>query len=288
METMLTTPQPSTSESATQPAETKEPAQTTTPSAIDWAPHVPKGSEKVFESFKGKSLTDVFNAHVEAQKLIGGSIRLPKPDATPEDRAKALGDIYNKLGRPETADKYDLGELPPLHDAVKWDDARLNAAKGELHKMGLSNDQAKGVLALFSKEVGALFPDTSAVAAKSREELITHYGSQAMFERNVANAQRPLKLYGDAETVAWLEQTGIGNSPAFIKLMAKIGKELVEHGAAEPASEVDYMSVKDAQDSINKVMNDKGDVYWSRPGTPGKDERVEEVRNWHRIVAGEV
>jgi len=55
-------------------------------------------SEKSLQSFK--DLPALAKSYVEAQKMIGGSIRLPKPDAPPEEREKVIGDIYTKLGRP--------------------------------------------------------------------------------------------------------------------------------------------------------------------------------------------
>lgn len=256
--------------------------------AGDWFPSIPKGSEKIFESYKDKPLTDVLNSFVEAQKVVGGSIRLPKADAKPEERDKALGDIYNKLGRPETPDKYELGELPALPENIKWDDAKLTSIKTQLHKAGLSNNQVKAALSMYAAELKTIVPDNSAVAAESRQALIDHYGSQAMFDRNISMAHKAVKEFGDAELITWLDSTGVGNAPAFVKFMSKIGKELVEHGAVEPSSEMDYLSTTEAQTKINEVNVNKADIYWAKPGTPGKAERMKEVGEWYKIVAGEI
>lgn len=262
------------------------PEQTTAP-AIDWTPHVPKGAEKVFESYKGKPLSDVLNSVVEAQKLIGGSIRLPKADAKPEEREKALDDIFNKLGRPEDPSKYDLGELPEV-PGVKWDDARLSAAKAELHKARLTNDQVKLVFSLFGKEIGAMFPDHSAVAAQSREQLIQELGSEAAFTRQIAYAQQAIRQFGGDEMTQYLDQTGLGNHPAMVKFAAKIGRELAEHGAMEPATGKLALSTDEAQKQVAEIMNNPKDLYFAQPGTPGKAERMKEVELLFKIVAGEI
>lgn len=280
-DTIATTPAPSTSEST-------PPAQPSQPSAVDWTPYVPKGAEKVFESYKGKSLGDIFESHVAAQKMMGDSIRLPKADAKPEDVKRAKDDIYNKLGRPESPDKYDLGELPVINDRFQWDEARLKDAKTTLHGLGLNNDQAKAVMGLFAKEVSAYFPDNVKEAAASKESLIQHYGSEAMYERNIGFAHKAVKEFGDEETVKWLDESGVGNSPAFVKLMAKLGKELMEHGAVEPSSDVDYISPAEAQKRIDAIMADINDLYWKPARTPGKETRVKEVEELFKIVAGEV
>jgi len=258
------------------------------PQAIDWSSAIPKGAEKVFESYKGKPLTDVFNTFVEAQKTIGGSIRLPKADAKPDERAKALSDIYAKLGRPESPDKYDLGELPLINDTFQWNQERLATAKTALHQAGLTNDQVKSVMGVYANELKSLFPDQVTVAAESRQKMIDEYGSEQMFERQLNFAQSAVKQYGDAEFNTWLETTGLGNHPAFIKVMSKIGRELTEHGALEPSSGDLNMTSADAQQKINEIMNDPKDVYWAKLGTPGKDERVKEVQNLWKMVSGEL
>ena len=63
--------------------------------AGDWFASIPQEfqSEKSIQSFKGKPIGDVVKSFVEAQKLVGGSIRLPKPDAAAEERKKFLDDI---------------------------------------------------------------------------------------------------------------------------------------------------------------------------------------------------
>src|SRR2546425_12460091 len=55
-----------------------------------------------------KDIPSLAKLAVEGQKMVGGSIRLPKADAKPEEAEKAWGDIYGKLGRPDTPDKYEL------------------------------------------------------------------------------------------------------------------------------------------------------------------------------------
>lgn len=269
--------------SQSNPAEQQVPQQQQT---LDWTPHIPKGAEKVFEPLKGKPLSDVLNGYVESQRMIGGSIRLPKPDAKPEEREKALNDVFNKLGRPESPDKYDLGELPQVN-GINWDDNRLAAAKSALHKAGLTNDQAKAVIGLYAQELQAMFPDKEVTAAQAREQLIQEFGSEQMFKRNLGFAHKAVKEYAEPEFAEWLDNTGLGNDPRFVKFMAKIGRELVEHGATDPAVDTEFVSQADAQRQINEIMNDSKDLYHSKPGTPGREERIQHVLNLHRIVNGE-
>lgn len=294
MSTLITTPTetqtvPSqTSNEQTAPETTTLEANPLAEKAGDWTPFIPKGSEKVFESYKGKPISDVLKSFADAQSLIGGSIRLPKADASPEDKAKALGDIYNKLGRPETPDKYDLGDMPALPESLAWDEKKLADFKAYAHKQGFTNDQTKAALQFYSEQMSGVVPDNTKVAAESKQALVEHYGNEQMFSRNLNFAQKTVKEYGDADFIKWLDESGMGNNPNFIKYNAKIGRELIEHGAVDAASEMDAMTAADAQAAINKMQNDKTDLYWAKPGTPGKAERVKEVSDWYKIVAGEI
>src|SRR5947209_19762841 len=55
-----------------------------------------------------KDVGALAKGYIEGQKFVGGSIRLPNDKMKPEETEKAWNDIYGKLGRPESADKYDL------------------------------------------------------------------------------------------------------------------------------------------------------------------------------------
>lgn len=255
----------------------------------DWTASIPKeyASEKTWDSFKGKPLGDVLKSYIESQKVIGGSIRLPKADAKPEDRAKAMGDIYNKLGRPESPDKYEMAapEMPPY---IQWNQERLTGAKAELHKLGLSNDQANGVMAIYANELKSMFPDPSVAKAQARTQLIQEFGSEQLFTRALTQGIRAVNTYGDDELKAWLESSGSGNNPAFVRFVAKVGRELIEHGAIEPSNTSMDVDTAQAQTKINAILADKNDLYHSRRGTPGREERVKEVQDLYRIATGAV
>ncbi len=253
--------------------------------AVDWFSAVPKGAEKVFEPFKGKSLTDVLTSHVEAQKLIGGSIRLPNEKDTPEQREAKLKDIRAKVGLnpPESPDKYDLGELPEVK-GFQWDDEKLSSAKTAMHKAGFTNDQVKVAMQLFAEHASALTAPLDPEEAKA--QLTEHFGSEAMYTRNLTAAQKAVRQFGDEEFVEWFEQTGLGNHPAFVKFVAKIGRELSEHGSKDAADSA-IMTPADAQKEIDKILHDKTDLYHTRMGTPGRQARIDYVVDLHRIISGE-
>src|SRR5207245_11223293 len=82
----------------------------------------PIGKEKSLETVK--DVPSLVKGFVEAQKMIGGSIRLPNDKMKPEEAEKAWGDIYAKLGRPENADKYDTKVLPEAAQLIPEADSK--------------------------------------------------------------------------------------------------------------------------------------------------------------------
>lgn len=79
------------------------------------------------------------SSYQELEKFRGVSedklIMMPKEGET-------MDAVWNKLGRPESAEKYDLG-LPP---EMPVDDARMGMAMEAAYKAGLSNDQIKALI----------------------------------------------------------------------------------------------------------------------------------------------
>jgi hypothetical protein len=263
-----------------------EPTPTPAPTPYDWSKDIPKGSEKVFDSFKGKPLSEVLKSHVEAQSVIGGSIRLPSEKDTPEVKAAKLKDIRTKLGVPESSDKYDL-KLPDIHESFKWDENRLKDTKAKMHEAGLTTEQANAVLGLFANELKSFYPDHSKVAHENKAKLVEEYGSELAYERNIAYATKSIREFGGDEFVNYLETTGLGNHPAMVKFAAKIGRELAEHGGMEPASGELAIGKVEAEKKINAIMNDKTHPYFNKTKA-GHEEAVEEMQRYYQIAAGEI
>lgn len=84
---------------------------------------------------------DIFNIvkqNAELQKSF--SSRMPVPDPSNPEK---MAEIYGKLGRPESPDGYDFGDSVSFKD----DDSKSYIAE-QMHKLGLSNDQATKLLEL--------------------------------------------------------------------------------------------------------------------------------------------
>jgi len=102
---------------------------------------------------KYKTPKDAFEAHSNVDKMIGESIRLPKKDATDEEKAAQMSRVYNKLGRPETPEGYKL-ELPEgLPDALKPSEESTKEFFAWAHKQGLTQGQAQAIANLQAEKL---------------------------------------------------------------------------------------------------------------------------------------
>lgn len=82
---------------------------------------------------------DFFKHYDEMQSSFGSRVKLPDADSTPEE----WGKFHDKMGRPESADKYNYGEVP---EGVEIN-AEMQGKFGELaYELGLSDTQAQKLM----------------------------------------------------------------------------------------------------------------------------------------------
>jgi len=100
--------------------------------AQDWRTSLPEElrTEKSLEKYK--SVPEVAKAYVEASKLMGNAVHMPKADATQEEFDK----FYARLGRPESPDKYEL-KRPENPAGGQWDEGLEKEFRTAAHASGL-------------------------------------------------------------------------------------------------------------------------------------------------------
>lgn len=99
------------------------------------------------EFIKGRSyanVNEVAKALRHANAVIGTpESRVVKLPTSPED--PSWGDVYGKLGRPETPEKYDL----PAREVAEGELDIVPEYRQTAHQLGLSQQQAKGLMEWF-------------------------------------------------------------------------------------------------------------------------------------------
>lgn len=157
---------------------------------------------------------------VPAEQLI----KLPK-DMSAEG---AMNDIYARLGRPESADKYGEVPLPDELKEHKLDDNRMKWADSIAHKIGLSKAQRN---ALIAETVGYEAQAMQAYQEQFEQEaqvklndLYKRWGA-AKEERLELARRAKRSMFGEDATDALDSVMG---SAAVVEALAKVGELLKE------------------------------------------------------------
>ena len=174
--------------------------------------------------------TEAYTKLDELLKADGEGFKIPGEDATDEEK----GAFAQKMGRPETADGYELGKPEGWPAGVAYDENLEAAYRETAFGMGLSGDKAKGLYDWYNKmslESHAAQAETEKVATEKAVNELEDVWKGDDFKVNTELAHRAFKQYAGEEATAFLEETvvngtALGNHPTFLKLFAEIGKTI--------------------------------------------------------------
>lgn len=236
--------------------------------------------EKFFESIPGKDWAEagpkLAKVALDSQRYAGGAVRIPKDDAKPEE----WNEYYKKLGRPDKPEEYGI-KAPEEFPEGAWDDQRAASFQQKAHELGLSKKQAA---ALADWNAGWVRDQiaTRAVEMKgSVDKLREEWGPN--FERNVELARRAAKQLGGDGFLGWLDETGHGNHPHFVRVFSKMGAKLGEAQLVQ--GDLPGESKTSAQAKINAILGDKKHAYHDRRH-PGNKAALEEMAGLYKVVYG--
>ena len=194
------------------------------------------------------SVDKLAKSYVHAVRKLGVPsdelVRMPK-DATPEQ----LSEVYERLGRPNSPEEYVLDSQSELSGKYK-----------ELaHNLGLNQQQAQALHDWYNETIGSQEQVSQQMAEQQQvewlQDLQREWGGD--FNRNTDLAQRAFKKFADESAVQALNETGLGNHPALVKMFSQIGRMLAEDGSLQSAESMEFgvMSPTMAQGEINTLMN---------------------------------
>lgn len=208
---------------------TPDPAAGNGNGGADWTATLPDDIKPVVQTKGWKSPVDVINSYRSLETTLGSKrFELPAPNWD----EKKWGEFYSAAGRPETPDKYPNSEVK-LPDSVKIDDGMLKSAKEQLHKLGLSTNQAKGALDFYYGFVAQQEQAATAARQKALDDanaaLKATWGDK--FEENTGFVKKAYEKFSTPEFEKELIDTGLGNNPKIIEMFAKIGRAMSEDSA---------------------------------------------------------
>ena len=221
-------------------------------------------------------------SYINATRMIGqDKVAVPNENSTDDQ----WNEVYGKLGRPESPDKY---KLEVNSDLVPLDESAVKSFAENAHQLGLNNKQAQGILEYYKNSMEGSVQqariDTETAQANSEAELRKEWGRS--FDENIKKAGAVAKANMD-ETVLNMELkdgTRLGDHPAVIKGFANIANILSEDKLVGTESEnVDQSADYEAE--ISKLVNDRDGPYWNK-SHPDHDKIVQQVFTLRTMMNG--
>lgn len=240
-----------------------------------------------------KDLPGLAKSYQHAAKMVG--LDKARVLAMPaNDDAKEWHDFANKLGRPESAEKYAIPKRADGKDYSEGDVAFQKALLPALHEADLTQRQVALLVPAWNK----MQDDAAAAAAKndetaratSSEALKKEWGTAyddklGLAHEALVHFSGELKL-GDA-LAKELDRTKLGNSPALAKLLAHLGGNLKEDGLIGKGGSrgaAGELSPTEAEQQINaKRKDEKFMKAYGDKREPGHADAVKEMERLYQM-----
>ena len=212
-------------------------------------------------------------SYINATQMIGkDKVAVPNKNSTDDQ----WNEVYDKLGRPESADKYSLNAKS---EVVPIDDNAIKQFAENAHQLGLNNKQAQGILEFYKNNMEGMAQqakvDTETAQAQSTQELRQEWGRE--FDSNIKKAGALAKANMNPEILDMQLKDGmrLGDHPEIIKGFAKIAGMMSEDKIVSTESE-NVSSNTDVETEISDIMNNKDGPYWNK-SHPDHDKMVQQV-----------
>lgn len=266
-------------ETNTQTTETEKPTLTsstvnsTVQTSKNWKEIISEEYRKNPNIEKFTEIDALAKSYINAVSMIGSDkIPVPSNNSTEEQ----WNEIYSKLGRPESPDKY---KLDVKSDVAPIEQTAVKQFAENAHKLGLNNKQAQGILEFYKNNMEQTARqsqiDMETAQASAEAELRKEWGSNYETNINKAAAIAKANMNPAILDMQMRDGTRLGDNPEIIKGFAKIASLISEDSFVSTESE-NVAQARDYQQEINAIVNDRNGPYWNK-AHPEHDKVVQQV-----------
>ena len=269
---------------ATQPTtETKpEVTTTTTTTTSSWKDSISEAYRNDPNIEKFTEIDALAKSYINATRMIGqDKMVVPNKNFTEDQWEEA----YIKMGRPDSAEKYSLDFKS---DVVSLDEQAIKNFQEQSFKLGLNNEQAKGVLDFYKNNMEAQNQqakiDVETSQAQAQNLLRQEWGRD--YDANISKAKSlaAANLSPEVFEIQLADGSRLGDNVDVIKGFAKIANMMSEDKILSTESENMDRS-EDIQTEIDQIMNDKNGPYWNK-SHPNHDKIVQQVYTMREMLSG--
>jgi hypothetical protein len=236
-----------------------------------------------------KTPSDAVKAYVKLQPLIGA-----KEAFIPKDwnNAEEVATFASKVGRPEAAKGYEIGDIP-LPEGFELDNKMVDSFKEMAHKAALSPWQVQAIIKDYTKlQTESTLSEHNQIL-KDRQSRLSNFerqlGSTIKFQEERALAEHALNVYGDGELQSILNDNGLKDEPAFIKALARMGRDVKEGRAHTTPAQNAVFNSGTPEGATQKIaelkLNKEFMQSFLNAADPGHKESVEMWQRLHKIQA---
>ena len=210
---------------------------------------------------KFTELDALAKSYINAVSMIGTD-KIPLPGKTSTD--EQWNEVYNKLGRPESADKYTL-ELKT--DVAPVDENVIKGFAQNAHKLGLNNKQAQGILEFYKQTLEGSAKEMSVNMESAQAEATNMLRSEwgKTYDENLRKASSVAQTYLEPELLDTQLRDGsrLGDNPKIIKAFANIANLLSEDKIIGTEAD-NVLQGREIEKEIEELTSDKQGAYWNK------------------------
>ena len=200
-------------------------------------------------------------SYINAVSMIGTD-KIPLPGKTATD--EQWNEVYNKLGRPESPDKYKL-ELKT--DVAPVDENVIKGFAQNAHKLGLNNKQAQGILEFYKNTLESSAKEMSVNMEYAQEQAANELRSEwgRAYDDNLRKASAVAKTYLEPELLDTQLRDGsrLGDNPKIIKAFANIANLLSEDKIVGTEAD-NILQGREIEKEIEDLTSDRQGAYWNK------------------------
>jgi hypothetical protein len=198
----------------------------------------------------------------EAARMVGADKIVVPAKGTPLAQMK---EVFTKLGLPENEADYKFEVEAANKDVV--DPKFMDSFKKLAYGMNMLPEQAKQIVDYLAKtSIDATkqqMQEQATATAAGLKALQTEWG--ANFKNEVAKSKAAVKEFTSKEDYEALKALGIGNHPAFLRLMNKVGGTLSEDKIRGEGGTLNgALTVAQARAKINEIKKDLNGAYYNK------------------------
>lgn len=246
-----------------------------------------------------KDIDGLAKSYINAQAMIGKSVRIPGPDASAEAKAEFYGKLtsipgvvklpdsskpeevaafHRLMGAPESPDKYDIS----LPEGFTLDGYEATIAAA--HKAGVTKDQMKALMSAEIAKNQAALERHEKQRIEAEKIINSTFGSDK--EARIAGAQAAARIYAEKfpDQVKELLDGPSGNNPVLIMLLSDLGRSLQEKGHSGMASTAAYgIGPMEALEQIKEIRSNTAHPYF-KPSDPNHKAAKEKMDALYKIA----